>query len=245
MANSTPLKPVHGVWLSSRQELSLTQFTSDGAAAWSIEDLERLAGAIQDPTRRGILLAAYNTDKAFSVDDVAKRVGVHRTVAFGHLERLVALGYLAISWRRGFPGKPAKLYRRSSDDPLLFRYPARQAALLADTLAEALAGFGQEGREAAKDIGRRRGLALRAHGRSVEEVLQSVAFLGGDYRLADRSKVVAGNCIFREACTHNQPLICGLHSGLIEGLLAGAGIRRTVTPAADAPGVCAYSLSSG
>src|SRR5579864_4683736 len=68
-------------------------------------DMERALGALRDFTRRDILLRFYSDPRPRSVDDVAKTAGVHRSVAFDHLERLVALGYLDSERRRGFPGK--------------------------------------------------------------------------------------------------------------------------------------------
>jgi len=75
------------------------------------DDLERAVSALHDPTRRAILLDFYMTGAERTVDDVAKAARVHRTVAFSHLERLAALGYLSTSQLRGKSGKPAKLYR--------------------------------------------------------------------------------------------------------------------------------------
>src|ERR1700746_3268530 len=71
-------------------------------------DLERALGALRDFTRRDILLRFYSDPRPRSVDDVARAAGIHRSVAFDHLERLVVLRYLEVERRRGFPGKPAK-----------------------------------------------------------------------------------------------------------------------------------------
>ena len=64
-------------------------------------DIDGLAAAIQDPTRRRILLALVHDGRPRTVDEMAEVAGVHRTVAFGHLERLVALGHLEKRQRRG------------------------------------------------------------------------------------------------------------------------------------------------
>src|SRR6267143_6388384 len=74
-------------------------------------DMERALGALRDFTRRDILLRFYADRKPRSVEDVGREAGVHRSVAFEHLERLVALGYLEVAHRRGLPGKPAKIYK--------------------------------------------------------------------------------------------------------------------------------------
>src|SRR5947207_11475356 len=67
-------------------------------------DMERALGALRDFTRRDILLRFYADRKPRSVDDVARESGVHRSVAFEHLERLVALGYLEVATAAACPG---------------------------------------------------------------------------------------------------------------------------------------------
>jgi len=210
--------------------------------------VERLVAALQDPTRRGILMAFYADPSERSVDDVAATARVHRTVAFGHLERLVTLGFLATSQRRGLPGKPAKLYRLVAG-PLELNHPARQFATLAGMLGESLQGFGEAGVAAAEATGRRHGAALLGEGgaaaRSTEEALLPLTLLGGDYAV-DGDRVVARNCVFQEACARAPEVICHLHAGLIAGVLDAAGTPAEVTPcdATDGHAACVYQLAS-
>src|SRR2546425_8717388 len=100
-------------------------------------DMERALGALRDFTRRDILLRFYADRKARSVEDVAHSVGIHRSVAFDHLERLVALGYLEVERRRGLPGKPAKIYRLTGG-PLQISHPMRRYDVVAEALARSL-----------------------------------------------------------------------------------------------------------
>src|SRR4029077_17380575 len=86
-------------------------------------DMERALGALRDFTRRDILLRFYSDRKPRSVDDVAEFAGIHRSVAFDHLERLVGLGCLESERGRVFPGKPAKIYRLTAG-PLQLSHPA-------------------------------------------------------------------------------------------------------------------------
>ncbi|HEY8863625.1 MAG TPA: hypothetical protein VIO37_05590 [Candidatus Dormibacteraeota bacterium] len=55
-----------------------------------VSEIDRAISALQDRTRRQILLDFYVHQPEWTVDDAAKAAGVHRTVAHGHLERLVA-----------------------------------------------------------------------------------------------------------------------------------------------------------
>jgi predicted ArsR family transcriptional regulator len=206
--------------------------------------IERIVAALQDPTRRGILLSFYDEPGQRSVDDVAALAGIHRTVAFSHLERLVSLGFLATSRRRQrAPGKPAKLYHLVAG-PLQLHHPARQFATLAGLLAEGLQGLGPPGVAAAREAGRRQGTALSlAPASNPEDALLPLMLLGGDYQVRDQ-QVHARNCIFREACASAPEVVCQLHAGLIEGALAAAGTPRRVEPCGGAAhAACVYRLS--
>jgi predicted ArsR family transcriptional regulator len=213
--------------------------------------IERLVSALQDPTRRGILLGFYDDPAPRTVDEVAAAAGVHRTVAFGHLERLAALGFLETTQRRGVPGKPANLYALAAG-PLELRHPARQFAMLAGLLAAGLEGFGDAGVAVAVAAGRRHAATLcasdggREHGEGeppgAEQALRPLALLGGSYRL-DGDRVLTRNCVFQEACAGAPQVVCALHAGMIEGALAAAGRPVIVEPlgaTADAP--CAYRI---
>src|SRR5258708_31291007 len=99
-------------------------------------DMERALGALKDFTRRDILLRFYADRKPRSVDDVSREAGVHRAVAFEHLERLVALGYLDVERRRGLIGNPAQIYRLNGR-PVPSSHPQRRHGVLAQALATA------------------------------------------------------------------------------------------------------------
>jgi predicted ArsR family transcriptional regulator len=211
-----------------------------GAAA----ELERSLGALGDPTRRAILLDLLGDPTPRTVDEVAGTAGVHRTVAFGHLERLSDLGFLVKSKRRGRLGKPAALYAAGST-PVSLQFPARQSTVLAGLLAAGLAEMGEPGRELARSVGRRFGsAAATGPAGSVAEALAPLQALGGDYRVRG-TRIDAGNCVFREACAAASAVVCGLHAGILEGALRGAGIDVRVVPApVEPPAGCTYRVTT-
>ncbi len=183
--------------------------------------MERALGALRDFTRRDILLRFYADRKARSVDDVAEVAGIHRSVAFDHLERLVALGYLESERRRGFPGKPAKIYRLTAG-PVQLSHPARRYDVLAEALARALQGLGDNGSLVARRAGRAYGEALgRPGARSVGKALEPLMEMGGEYSVEGK-RIDCTNCLFAEVC-RRAPVICGFHAGLLEGVLAISG----------------------
>jgi predicted ArsR family transcriptional regulator len=206
-------------------------------------EIDRAISALQDPTRRRILLDFYVHQPEWTVDDAAKAAGVHRTVAHRHLERLVALGYLAVGQRRGKSGKPANLYRLAGQQ-VDFSFPVRRFARLAGLLAEGLETRGQDGVEAAREAGRHYGASLvHKPARSREAVLRELAPLGADYVNAESDQVLARNCIFRQACAGAPNVVCELHAGLLEGAFQQAGLAvRTEALKNYAERGCAYRV---
>ncbi len=204
-------------------------------------------GALHDPTRRSILLDFYDHPAAAqTVDEVADRAGIHRSVAFTHLQLLVSLGYLTVSKRRGRFGNPANLYRLTGGR-IELGYPARQFAQLATLLATSLKELGSAGMNAAHRVGRRFGASLpNAAASSVQDALHGLGLLGGDYRLvsSDGDYIDARSCIFREACTTAHDVVCQLHAGMLEGVLEQAGFVRKLQPlGADGGGGCRYRFT--
>ncbi len=173
--------------------------------------MERALGALRDFTRRDILLRFYTDRKARSVDEVAASAGIHRSVAFDHLERLVALGYLEVDRRRGFPGKPAKIYRLTAG-PLQISHPMRRYDVLAEALARRL------DKRAMTAAGRELGESLaRPNFTSLPAALEPMVEMGAEYEAARGGGIVCTNCLFAEAC-RRAPSICHFHAGVIEGL---------------------------
>jgi predicted ArsR family transcriptional regulator len=189
-----------------------------------LADLDKAISALQDSTRRRILLDFFVHQPEWTVEEVAKAVGVHRTVAHKHLERLVALGYLTAGQRRGKSGKPAKLYHLTGQQ-IEFSYPVRRFGRLAGLLGEALQRQGTAGIEAARELGRRYGRTLvQGPARSIAAVLDQLVPLGAEYIVVGQDQVSAQNCIFRQACAVAEDVVCELHAGLLEGGFLQAGL---------------------
>jgi predicted ArsR family transcriptional regulator len=199
---------------------------------YEVAEIDRAISALQDRTRRRILLDFYVHRPEWTVDDVAKAMGIHRTVAHGHLERLLALGYLSSGQRRGKYGKPAKLYWLAGPQ-IDFSYPVRRFARLASLLADSMQKRGPDGIREAREAGRLYGAALASkRANSRQAVLRQLAPLGAEYALIDH-EVVARNCIFREACAVAEGVVCELHAGLLEGAFQQAGLSVRTEAFAD------------
>jgi predicted ArsR family transcriptional regulator len=206
------------------------------------EDMERALGALRDLTRRDILLRFYSDRRERRVEEVANEARIHRSVAFEHLERLVALGYLTSERRRGFVGKPAKVYRLTAG-PLQISHPMRRYDLLAEALATEFLRLGDGADSAIKHAGITLGGSLaRADARSVSAALEPLIELGGEYDVGPSGAVDCANCLFAEVC-RRTPVICTFHAGAIEGLLDRSTAKGSVEPLGQrGPNGCAYRI---
>ncbi len=204
--------------------------------------MERTLGALRDFTRRDVLLRFYADHKPRSIDDVARAVGIHRSVAFDHLERLVALGYLEVERRRGFPGKPAKIYRLTAG-PLQISHPMRRYDVLAEALARSIEDSSPDGgRRAMLAAGRAFGRAMApSHAGSISAALEPLTEMGAEFEIAG-SRISCNNCLFAEVC-HRIPVICHFHAGLLEGLTRSDGDTSAIRAlGSQGPNGCIYEV---
>ncbi|HZK49771.1 MAG TPA: helix-turn-helix domain-containing protein [Thermoleophilia bacterium] len=189
--------------------------------------LDLLADALGDPTRRAVFKYVAESAEAVTAADVGATFGVHRTVARAHLERLSDTGLLVSDFlHRPEGGRPPKVYRRS-ETRLDLQEPVRQYQMLAELLLQALARFGEAGELLVGEIGRDfgRGLADAAGDvDSIEDLLAPLSRAGADIHVeteADRVVVRTGNCLFLEVATKQPRLVCLLDKAIMTGLLSG------------------------
>lgn len=190
-----------------------------------------------DPVRRALFDFVTAGRDAVSRDEAAQGLGIARSLAAFHLDRLVAAGLLTAEFRRlsgrtgPGAGRPSKLYRRVEHD-LEVSLPPRRYRLAAGWLADA---FGQELpgdalREVAREHGRQLGReARRAAG---EDALRLALLEAGVARLnqegyaarLEDAEIRLENCPFDDLARSHQELICGeMNRALFEGFAASLG----------------------
>ena len=206
--------------------------------------MDALVDVIADPRRRAILRTfAGRRASALTVDEVAAEHGLHRSVAFAHLERLADASLLVRGTRGGYRGRPARTYTfagRAAETS----HPRRGYRLLSEILAAGLAGAGEQAQTLVRERGGAHGRELAAGRSTAQEAVEALGALGGEYQLADM-ELVSRNCIFREACDTSFEVVCGVHAGIIEGALEAAGACLKVTPIGpDDSGGCAFRLEA-
>jgi predicted ArsR family transcriptional regulator len=221
--------------------------------------IEALA-ALSDPLRRRLYRFVGAQDHAVGRDEAAEGVGVSRSAAAFHLDRLVDDGLLEVEFRRltgrqgPGAGRPAKLYRRSPVE-LSVSLPARRYQLAAGLLAAAVSEAAATGtpvganlERLAREAGARLAAPLTCHPerRTSPAVLaraatEALAAEGYEARVSDGA-IVLGNCPFSGIVADHAELVCGMNLALLEGFsgaLPGGGLTATLRPT---DGACCVRL---
>lgn len=201
---------------------------------------------LTDPMRRSAYqVVAEAGAEPVGRDEVAEALGVGRTLAAFHLDKLVDAGLLEVSFARRTgrsgpgAGRPAKLYRRAAGEHVV-SVPPRAYLSAAELLAE---GVERSGADAAVyDVARQRGReAGEAAGAGADPV--EVLAARGYEPEADGPLVRLRNCPFHQLAQRFPPLVCGMNLALVEGVLEGAGAAGWSARLDPMPDHCCVSLS--
>ncbi|BCB82345.1 helix-turn-helix domain-containing protein [Phytohabitans flavus] len=210
-----------------------------------MDDLEALA-LLTDPVRRSAYQAVVDAGaEPVGRDEVAAALGVGRTLAAFHLDKLVDAGLLEVSFARRTgrsgpgAGRPAKLYRRAAGEHVV-SVPPRAYLSAAELLAEGVERAGADAAvyEVAREHGREVGAAAGAGADPVEVLASS-----GYEPETDDAAVRLRNCPFHQLATRFPPLVCGMNLALVEGVLEGAAAAQWRARLDPGPGYCCVTLS--
>lgn len=219
----------------------------------------QLAGlaALGDRVRRALYLHVASAPQEVSRDDAAQAVGVTRSLAGFHLDRLVAEGLLETSFRRlsgrsgPGAGRPSKLYRRARQ--VQVSLPPRRYELAAQLFATAVDDDrASAAREALLAAARGRGEALGSEARAqagkrasrqkrLEALVASLSSQGYEPELAD-GEVRLRNCPFHGLVGEHTQLVCGMNLALLEGVVASADVPAAKAELVPRPGLCCVRL---
>jgi predicted ArsR family transcriptional regulator len=213
-------------------------------------------GLLQDPARRSLYMYVVAQGREVSRNEAAEAVGVQRTLAAFHLDRLARAGLLDVTYRRltrrsgPGAGRPAKLYTRPRTERVV-SLPPRDYALAASIFADAIERAGAESAvfAAAREQGAAAGRALAAakspHGVTADALECELGERGYEpYRTAGGPpQVRLRNCPFQAVAQELPVTACGMNLALLQGLLAGAGLAETHTARLDPqPGECCVAI---
>jgi predicted ArsR family transcriptional regulator len=226
----------------------------DDTTERAIADLAVLA----EPLRRRLYLHVIGQAEAVGRDEAASALGIGRSLAAFHLDRLVEAGLLTTEFRRlsgrtgPGAGRPAKLYR-SSGREVRAAVPHRRYEVAAELFASALTSedpgpdalveaAGAYGAELGAEARHRAGPSSRHRGRVVAlaSVLRDAGYVpferGGELRLR--------NCPFHELAERHRQLTCGMNLALVRGILDGAGLPTETARLDWQPGQCCVAIAT-
>jgi predicted ArsR family transcriptional regulator len=212
--------------------------------------------SLGDPVRRGLYDYVVAQLQPAGRDEAAAAVGISRSLAAYHLDRMVEDGLLEVSFARRTgrsgpgAGRPAKLYHRS---PRQFQVslPPRDYELAARLLAQAVdhestgrarASLEESaralGRDLAAETKRRRSKGKAGDPKAVvEEVL---ADRGYEPFRDDEGTIRLRNCPFDRLADAHRELVCGMNLCLLEEAVAGGtGLHAVLDPK---PGMCCVAV---
>ena len=213
-----------------------------------------VVAVLDDPVRRSLYDYVSLQSHAVSRNEAAQAVGIQRTLAAFHLDRLAEAGLVDVTFRRPEgragpgAGRPAKLYQRAAAEHQV-SVPPRDYRSAAELLAEVVDITGAEPQlqRSARSRGAAAGRAARrsAHG-SPDDDLVAGALAGQGYQpYRDGADIRLRNCPFDVLANRFPPLICGMNLALLEGLLEGASVTALRAALDPRPGDCCVVLRAG
>ena len=212
------------------------------------------------PQRGALYRFVVSRDRPVGKDEAAAAMGIARSVAAFHLDRLVADGlltteYRRLSERRGpGAGRPAKLYRRA-DGELAVTLPARHYEIAARLLATAVDEAIRTGTAVADALtrvatarGRRlgervRSLAGKRPSRTamIDAALVVIGDEGYEPRV-DGSDIRLANCPFDSLVDEQRDLVCGMNHDLLCGMAEAVGNHVLAARLEPSDGNCCVRL---
>lgn len=206
-----------------------------------------IVAVLDDPVRRKLYEYVALQPHGASRNEAAQAVGIQRTLAAFHLDRLAEAGLVSVTFRRPDgragpgAGRPAKFYHRASTEHQV-SVPPRDYRSAAELLAEVVDITGAEPQlqRSARSRGAAAGRAARrqAPGEADGELVLRALTGQGYQPYRDGADIRLRNCPFHVLADRYPPLICGMNHALLEGLLAGAATTALQARLDPRPGDC-------
>jgi len=206
---------------------------------------------LDDPVRHRLYDYVTAQDHGVSRSEAAEAVGIQRTLAAFHLDRLVETGLLDVTFRRPAgragpgAGRPAKLYRRGAAEHQV-SVPPRDYRGAAELLAEVVdvTGAEPELQRSARSRGAAAGRAARRQAPDAPDADLVVGALSaqGYQPYQEEAGLRLRNCPFHVLASRHPPLICGMNLALLEGLLEGAAVTSLEARLDPRPEECCVTL---
>ncbi len=213
--------------------------------------------ALADDTRYRLYRTLRLSGRAVSVRELSIRLGLHANTLRPHLRRLEEAGLVASESERGASsvGRPQTLFSVVDRDGR----EGRDYRLFADIVAGQVTGARQRERAVATArewgaylVGRSvpRPGARSSSGPNLAALQEALAEAGFDPRFRRRGRarvdITLRDCPFRDLLDEHRDLVCALHRGLLEGMLASSRPPMRLDafePLADRSATCRLSAA--
>jgi len=198
-------------------------------------DVMDLLGALGDESRTALYRELARSTQPMSAADLGARVGLHANTVRLHLERMREAGLVeSEAVHRGTVGRPQHLYALSAVAPSAGLEPAVHELIsgLLAALAERAGVDGDDAAAAGRAYGR---AAVQRAGKSrkpergprcVTALIDQLGRLGFDPAIDDDEHdptLFFLQCPFRELAEAYPEIVCSLHRGICEGIVAATG----------------------
>jgi predicted ArsR family transcriptional regulator len=208
--------------------------------------------ALADDTRYRLYRYLRLSGRPVPVRELAARLSLHPNTVRPHLRRLEEVGLVASEARKGATvGRPQTVYVALDTEDR----EGRDYRLFADILSGLLTAPRQRARaqEQAREwgaylVGRAapKPGARKITGQNLAVIQEALAEAGFTPRFRRRKggktvEITLRDCPFRELLEDHRDLVCGVHRGLLEGILGGARPPLAIAvfePLADRSTVC-------
>ena len=221
-------------------------------------DLDQRIGAIaalDQPLRRDLHRLLATSGDWTSRDDAAAALGVPRSVAAFHLDKLAEAGVVEVRYERTTgrtgpgAGRPAKLYR-VGDGELAASVPERRYDLAGSLLASAVAESARTAAPVAECLHEVAGATGREVGASARdddgELVDVLADHGYEPEVGADGEIALANCPFHRLAEEHRDLVCTMNLDFLTGLLDGLGPERRLTARLEpSPGHCCVRIAAG
>ena len=194
------------------------------------DNVNRLA-VLDEPLRRRLFDYVRHSSEPVTREEAAETVGIGRSLAAYHLDKLVEHGLLTTTYRRPEgrtgpgSGRPAKLYA-AAEGELSVSVPARDYEFVAELLAEAAETSPADVQTGLHTV------ATRTGSRHAEEL--------GD--APDASLVEVLTIRVYEPYEDHRDLVCGMNQAYMEGLLEGLDRDDVTASLEPEPGRCCVAI---
>jgi len=196
-----------------------------------------LLKTLGDNTRYAIYLELARAPRPLITAEIADSLSLHANTVRPHLDRMRDVGLVEVHvGGRGDVGRPQHRYSLAADAPALGLEPPTMPVLVRMVLAMAqrLDARPDDAEAVGHDEGARRSALYNDHPSTLEALVHDLDRLGFDPVVTDDPRdtvddndaaamVSFGNCPFADLAREHPDLVCGLHKGMVTGLVDELG----------------------